>query len=113
MVWVGLNMSKGGGLPKKKIPMPFLRSFSMMVYIFLSMMALQMIAYPSWFIKESMSSEGPDSSGFNGSRSCLINNTIGYDFALAKLLLRLGSMSLFFILFFPRHMVGGMKWWCS
>ena len=42
---------------------------------------------PSWFIKVSISSEGPDSSGFCGGGSCITKDTGGYGCALAKLLL--------------------------
>ncbi len=43
----GSNISKGGGHPKPKTPALSLRKFIMMVSLFLSMMALTMVAFPS------------------------------------------------------------------
>lgn len=56
-----------------------------------------------------MFGEGLDSSGFYDGGSFVIVDNHGCGCALAKLPLRLGSMSFFFLLFLVRHVVGGMK----
>lgn len=73
------------------------------------MMALTIVACPSWSMKASMSSEGPNFSRFYGGESCVIIGIIGYGCALAKVLLRLGSMSFLLYLFLPKFLVGGIK----
>lgn len=42
----GSDVSKGGGLPKPKMPMLSRLKFSMMVSLFLSMIALMIVACP-------------------------------------------------------------------